>query len=82
MDFVTERIAASPIFLLSLNATSENGLKSSDFSDVATGFVTSVLGLSGIGLAYCFCTKSFLEKNPHHYFLLAKAVNKGVKKKQ
>ena len=42
MDFVTERIAASPIFLLSLNATSENGLKSSDFPDVATGFVTSV----------------------------------------
>ena len=49
MDFVTERITASSFFLLSLNATSENGLKSSDFPDVTTGFATSVIGLSGIG---------------------------------
>lgn len=59
MDFVTERIAASSFSLLPLNATSENGLKSSDFSDVATGFASSVIGLSGIALAYCFVQNHF-----------------------
>ena len=82
MDFVTESMAASSIFLLSLNlslnATSENGLKSSDFSDVATGFVTSVFCMSGIDLAYCFCTKSFLELCTTGLFRMAGALLNGL----